>query len=158
VETSLEIAVELRMGPEQSAPDVRFWVDAGWSADLGSEIEVALELRRRWVWIGTLTLPQPAPSFFYRLGISACAGVDWTLRIHQPGSGRDLMVDEDRMTMPKCWLLGSCDLPRARPDGAACELKAASTRTRGADGPRVTVAAAGAGAIVVALAPRRRQL
>jgi hypothetical protein len=158
VETSLEIAIELKLGGAHLLPDVRFWIDSGFSGDLRSESEVDLELQRRWCWKGTLTSDHVRPCFFYRLGISARAGVDWTLRIHDRASGRDVLVDEDRITTAKCWLLGSCDL--LRPAAVAATIEpASSARRRGQThaSSLVTVRPTAGGTVVV-LAERRRHV
>jgi hypothetical protein len=158
VETSLEIAVELKLGSAHLLPDVRFWVDSGFSGDLRSEAEVELELERKWCWTGTLTIDHVRPCFFYRLGISARAGVDWTLRIRDRASGRDVLVDEDRITTAKCWLLGSCD--PLRPAAIAAELMPASSARwpRPADASSLVTARPNTGATVVVLADRRRHV
>jgi hypothetical protein len=111
--TSLEVIVELSLGRARVIPDVRFWIDRGFAGDLRSETELRLERTRRWRWTGTLVVDEPR-SFFYRMGLSAIEGVAWRLRIHDPALGQDILIDEDRITTAKCWLLGSCELPSAR--------------------------------------------
>lgn len=157
METSLEISVELKLGGAHLLPDVRFWIDSGFSGDLRSEAEVELELLRRWCWKGTLAIEHVRPCFFYRLGISARAGVDWNLQIRDRASGRDVLVDEDRITTAKCWLLGSCDL--LRPASVAEIEPASSARRRSpADASSLVTARPTSGATVVVLAERRRQV
>ena len=55
--------------------------------------------------------PDPsAVQLFYRLGLRAHTGAEWSIRVHDRALGRDLIVDGDALGLDKSWLVGSCSL------------------------------------------------
>lgn len=110
--TLIDLVLELRLRDRGVIPEVRAWVDLEPSSDLDSETELQLELRRQWMWSGTFLVARSglASGFFYRLGLRATAGAEWSLRVHDRTLRRDILEDNDALAVPKCWLVGSCAL------------------------------------------------
>jgi hypothetical protein len=108
----VELVLELRLPDRRVVPSARAWVDLEPSGNLCSETEVQLELRRHWMWCGTFLVGRGSPSsgFFYRLGLRAATGAEWSLRVHDRTLRRNLLEDSDTLAMSKCWLVGSCPL------------------------------------------------
>jgi hypothetical protein len=135
---------------------VRLWVDHGFSGDLRSENELALELTRRWSWRTTVAV-DAAGAFFYRLGISAPGGAVWSLRIRDCVRQRDVLVDSDSLVTPKSWLLGSCELPNEDASPLPVELSALSVPAGRATVPASAPPREAEGARVIDLAHYRRR-
>lgn len=122
---SLEVVIDLTPADAGATPDVRCFVDRGSTSDLDGETELSLAITQRWRWQGTLLVAHRG-GFFYRLGISALGGADWSLRIHDPGRRCDVLVDGDAITTGKCWLVGSCELQSDAPERVQRKPAAAS--------------------------------
>lgn len=121
----VELSVIVRSVQKGLVPEARAWVDLDPEGDLRSEIELPLHRQKHWRWVGVMGFAEPsADSFFYRLGIVAHEGAEWALKVRDRVTGRDILVDTDMMTSPKCWLIGSCGLrtlSQHSPRGAIAE-------------------------------------
>lgn len=123
--TRLAIRVHLALHRARVTPAVRIWLDTSTDTGLQGEHEIQLELVQPWTWVGDVAVDCSARPFFYRVGISAAVGVDWSLRIHDRDTRRDLAVDGDRLALPKCWLVGTCVRQQA---GTVIELSTRQPR------------------------------
>ena len=94
---------------EQADPhttQVRVWIDDQLSADLSSEREITLQ-REPGAWSAEFSVNGHV--FIYRIGIFAEPGARWSLSIRRGADDRETLFDSDEMTMPKEWLVGTCD-------------------------------------------------
>lgn len=94
---------------------VRAWVDCLQSAQLTSEIELALSKQGSGQWSANFCLPERSDddAFVYRIGLVAQPGASWSLRIRHrtdAAGSRTLLEDGDVLTMRKEWLLGTCNM------------------------------------------------
>jgi hypothetical protein len=133
----IELRVSLEITSPSCKPEVRAWIDLEPDIGLDSEVELPLRQLSGPEWVGCFTLAQARPQrFLYRLGLAAEAGVDWSLRVHSRRSRRDILLDGDTLATAKCWLVGSCCVPRTehrRVAGMASALSA--ERADGARSP-----------------------
>jgi hypothetical protein len=91
---------------EESAPQVRMWIDDQFSHDLSSEHEVTLAREQERAWSGTF---DARGAFIYRIGIVARPGSRWSLSFSKASDGEELLFDSDDLTLPKEWLVGTCE-------------------------------------------------
>jgi hypothetical protein len=91
-------------GLEERA-QVRVWIDDQLSGDLSSEREVSLVRDDDTSWSGRVSA---ASAFIYRVGIFAAPGARWSLSVRDEDE-QELLFDSDELTMPKEWLVGSCE-------------------------------------------------
>ena len=92
-------------GADPRVTQVRVWIDDQLSGDLSSEREIAL-VREAGAWSAQFSVNGSA--FIYRVGIFAGRGARWSLSI-RGADDRETLFDSDEMTMPKEWLVGTCD-------------------------------------------------
>jgi hypothetical protein len=110
----IELSVTLTIAERGLTPMARAWVDLEPDGSLHSELELPLHLQGAGRWMGVMGVAEPTPDcFFYRLGIVAHAGAQWSLKVRDRALGRDILVDTDTLTSSKCWLIGSCALSAA---------------------------------------------
>jgi hypothetical protein len=103
-------------------PQVRMWIDDQQTSNLFSEREVTLVRETVSSWSARFIADGP---FTYRIGIVAVPGSRWSLAFRTVGADpQELHYDSDELTMPKEWLIGTCeeseadaDAPRATMDG-----------------------------------------
>jgi hypothetical protein len=144
----IELTVTLSLAERGLTPQARAWVDLQPDGSLHSELELPLHPRGSGRWMGVMGVAEPTPEcFFYRLGIVAHAGAQWSLKVRDRDRGRDILVDTDTLTSPKCWLIGSCALGSAALGDADASWRGASLH--GPPQPRATN--------VIFLAHRRRR-
>jgi hypothetical protein len=92
---------------DQSAPQVRVWVDDQLTGDLSSEQEITLERDSDDQWSAHFTARDV---FMYRVGIYAAPGSRWALSFFSGGNDeRELLFDSDELTLAKEWLVGTCE-------------------------------------------------
>ena len=109
----IELTVTLRLAERGLIPQARAWVDLQPDGGLHSELELPLHAQASGRWMGVMGVAEPTPEcFFYRLGIVAHAGAQWSLKVRDRDRRRDILVDTDTLTSSKCWLIGSCALSR----------------------------------------------
>jgi hypothetical protein len=90
------------------APQVRLWIDDQPAGDLASEKEIPLTRETKGSWLARFSTEGEA--FMYRIGIYALSGSRWSLSFRGADrDGRELLFDSDELTMPKEWLVGTCD-------------------------------------------------
>lgn len=107
----IELSVTLGITEHGLIPQARAWVDLEPEGNLHSELELPLHPQGPARWLGVMGVAEPIPDcFFYRLGIVAHAGAQWSLKVRDRALGRDILVDTDTLTSSKCWLIGSCAL------------------------------------------------
>ena len=109
ISVSLDVTVRCR-------PDVRAFVDLHPEANLNSEIELRLWPEQGNQWRGIFSINEPCEQFVYRIGIAAHPDASWRMRIRNRNLGVDLLVDGDRLLLPKSWLIGECCV-RPQPPG-----------------------------------------
>jgi hypothetical protein len=101
-------------------PQVRMWIDDQQTSNLFSEREVTLVRETAASWSARFLAEGP---FTYRIGIVAVPGSRWSLAFRSVGAdAQELHYDSDELTMPKEWLIGTCeefeaDAPRPTMDG-----------------------------------------
>ena len=93
-------------GTRPGTTQVRVWIDDQLSGDLSSEREIAL-VREDGAWSAEFSVSGNA--FIYRVGLFAGRGTRWSLSIRRGPDDRETLFDSDEMTMPKEWLVGTCD-------------------------------------------------
>jgi len=102
-------------------PQVRMWIDDQQTSNLFSEREVTLVRETQSSWSARFSAAGP---FIYRIGIVALPGSRWSVAFRTVGEdAQELHYDSDELTMPKEWLIGTCeeweaDAPRATLDGS----------------------------------------
>jgi len=107
----IELTVTLSLAERGLTPQVRAWVDLHPDGSLHSELELPLHAQRPGRWTAMMGIAEPTPEcFFYRLGIVSHVGAQWSLKVRDRDRRRDILVDTDTLTSPKCWLIGSCAL------------------------------------------------
>jgi hypothetical protein len=110
----IELTVTLSGAERSRIQQARAWVDLEPDGSLHSELELPLHAQGPGRWMGVMGVAEPTPEcFFYRLGIVAHAGAQWSLKVRDRALGRDILVDTDTLTSSKCWLIGSCALSAA---------------------------------------------
>jgi hypothetical protein len=94
---------------EECAPQLRVWIDDQLAGDLSSEKEIPLVRETETSWCARFSTEGEA--FMYRIGIYALSGSRWSLSFRGAGrDGEELLFDSDELTMPKEWLVGTCDV------------------------------------------------
>jgi hypothetical protein len=107
----VELTVTLSLAERGLIPQARAWVDLQPDGSLHSELELPLHPLGPGRWMAVMGIGEPTPEcFFYRLGIVAHVGAQWSLKVRDRDLGRDILADTDTLTSPKCWLIGSCAL------------------------------------------------
>jgi hypothetical protein len=91
----------------ESTPQVRAWIDDQLAGDLSSEKEIALVQETEASWSARLSTQ--CASFIYRIGIVAAPGTRWSLSFSDATDQQELLFDSDELTMPKEWLVGTCE-------------------------------------------------
>jgi hypothetical protein len=91
----------------EGAPQVRVWIDDQLAGDLSSEKEIVLVRETRDSW--TAQVSTQGSSFIYRVGIFAAPGTRWSLSFRDERDQQELLFDSDELTMPKEWLVGTCE-------------------------------------------------
>jgi len=96
---------------------VRAWIDHLQSAELTTEVELALSKESETKWTANFSVPgqHDDDAFAYRVGVVAEPGASWSLRIRECDErrmARTLLEDGDVLTTRKEWLLGTCDTQR----------------------------------------------
>jgi hypothetical protein len=92
-------------GFEERAAQVRVWIDDPLSGDLSNEKELALVRDEDASWSGCVSAEG---AFIYRIGIFAASGTRWSLSVRDDDA-QELLFDSDELTMPKEWLVGTCE-------------------------------------------------
>jgi hypothetical protein len=88
-------------------PQVRMWIDDQQTSNLFSEREVTLVRETLSSWSARFIADGP---FIYRIGIVASPGSRWALAFRTVGDdAQELHYDSDELTMPKEWLIGTCE-------------------------------------------------
>lgn len=122
--------------PRGQIQQARAWVDLEPDGSLHSELELPLHPQGPGRWMGVMGVAEPTPEcFFYRLGIVAHAGAQWSLKVRDRALGRDILVDTDTLTASKCWLIGSCALSAALGDELDGRIQPPDVSRRGASVP-----------------------
>jgi hypothetical protein len=101
-------------GVERSPAQVRIWIDDELHEDLSSEKEIPLshdDEENCWA----ARFHANGSAFIYRIGIYAGRGARWSLSFRDGERGDELLFDSDELTMPKEWLVGTCEHGWRRP-------------------------------------------
>src|SRR5690349_20622633 len=107
----VELSVSVRSVQSRIVQQSLTWAWLDPDADSHREFELPLLLHADWRWVGVMGFAETsAENFFYRLGIVAHAGAEWSLNVRDRTTGRDILFDTDMLTSAKCWLIGSCPL------------------------------------------------
>jgi hypothetical protein len=93
-------------GIAERSAQVRVWIDDQLAGDLSSEKEIALVRETQDSWSARLSTHG---AFIYRVGIFAAPGTRWSLSFRSGREQEELLFDSDELTMPKEWLVGTCE-------------------------------------------------
>jgi hypothetical protein len=93
-------------GIDERSAQVRVWIDDQLGGDLSSEKEIALVRETQDSWSARLSTQG---AFIYRVGIFAAPGTRWSLSFRSGREQQELLFDSDELTMPKEWLVGTCE-------------------------------------------------
>jgi hypothetical protein len=108
-----EIKLTLDVEPDAN-PQARIFIDTDLRGDLTSEMEVALRHEAAGSWSARFSAA--SGRFMYRVAMLAEPGSIWSLSIASLGErGEELLFDSDEVTLPKEWLVGSCEDSRTLP-------------------------------------------
>jgi hypothetical protein len=104
----IEISVSVDVRARRCGADVRAFLDFHPEQDLNSEIELRLWPVKGNQWRAIFSVDEPCERFAYRIGIAAHPDASWRMRIRNCNLDVDLLVDSDRLMLPKSWLIGEC--------------------------------------------------
>jgi hypothetical protein len=111
----IEINVSLDVTSRRCHTDVRAFLDFHPEENLNSEIELRLWPTEGNQWRAMFSVDEPCERFAYRIGIAAHPEAGWQMRIRNCNLDVDLLLDSDKMMLPKSWLIGECSVrPRGR--------------------------------------------
>jgi hypothetical protein len=114
-------------GVDDSTPEVRVWIDDRPAGDLTSEKELPLVRETKKSWSARFSTC--GSMFIYRVGIRSQPGHRWSLSFRGVGAdAEEFSFDSDELTMPKEWLIGTCE----RPPADASPLDARAFQSSGA--------------------------
>lgn len=98
---------------DRCKPEARAFIDLAPDDGFGSEHELPLQRLGQAQWLGAFVLGAEQPEhFLYRLGLVAQAGAEFWLTVRHHGLACDLLMDGDTLPAAKCWMVGTCPLPR----------------------------------------------
>ena len=116
----IEMHVSLDVDANRCKPEARAWIDLAPEDGFASELELPLRQLAAAEWVGAFLLGVTRPQhFLYRVGLVGHPGAEFWLTVRYRGRDRELLTDGDKLPAAKCWLVGTCPLPRPEQGRAA---------------------------------------